>query len=350
MVWAVSGRLLRPDSGAVAQALEQVAVFASIAAAASAALAGLDGSRLGEFTVLTGVGVLLAVALFHVRLAKCWDVEWPVYVAQAAMLGAYFDYRHATPIPVPTDAAVLTLLGYLDLGLAEVMHRLGRNPYGRPTLYVSLVVPLIPLALALANGRFDEISVFLLFTTAAFYAVACHTRQWKSLGYASAAIFNALLWIAWSRVGWRLADHPQFFLVPVGLSTVLFAEVNRQELGRSSVNAIRGVGLILTYASLAMPVWQEQSFGSWLILLFLSLAGIFAGIGLRVQTFLWIGLVGFVLDVVYQLGRMGHEHALAKWGIMLALGILMILFVALNEKKRIVATMRQLYDQARQWE
>jgi hypothetical protein len=47
---------------------------------------------------------------------------------------------------------------------------------------------------------------------------------------------------------------------------------------------------------------------------------------------------------------MGTEYALARWGIMLLLGIFLILFVALNEKKRIVLTMRQFYEQARQWE
>ena len=74
------------------------------------------------------------------------------------------------------------------------------------------------------------------------------------------------------------------------------------------------------------------------------------GIGLRVQTFLWIGLVGFVLDVTYQLGKFGMENTLAKWGIMLALGIAMVIFVALNEKKRIVMTLRLYYESARQWE
>ena len=54
--------------------------------------------------------------------------------------------------------------------------------------------------------------------------------------------------------------------------------------------------------------------------------------------------------MLYQLGRMGSENALARWGIMLGLGIVLILFVALNEKKRIVAVMRQYYEQARQWE
>ena len=101
---------------------------------------------------------------------------------------------------------------------------------------------------------------------------------------------------------------------------------------------------------MAFSIWQFHSFGAWLTLLLLSLAGIFVGIGLRIQTFLWLGLVGFVLDVVYQVGRVSAENALARWGVMLSLGILLILFVALNEKKRIVATMRQYYDRARQWE
>ncbi|MHC5537261.1 hypothetical protein ACYOEI_03375 [Singulisphaera rosea] len=204
--------------------------------------------------------------------------------------------------------------------------------------------------LAAINGRFDEVNLFAFFATATFYGVAGYTQRWRSLGFASAVLFNALLWLFWSRVGWRFADHPQFFLIPVGFSAILFAEVNRRELDRSTVNTIRGLGLTLAYVSLAMPIWQFQSFGAWLTLLSFSLVGIFVGIGLRIQSFLWLGLVGFVLDVVYQLGRMGAEHVIAKWAIMLGLGILLILFVALNEKKRIVLTMREFYKEARQWE
>jgi hypothetical protein len=44
------------------------------------------------------------------------------------------------------------------------------------------------------------------------------------------------------------------------------------------------------------------------------------------------------------------EHALARWGVMLSLGVALILFVALNEKRRIVETMRKYYDEARTWE
>ena len=81
---------------------------------------------------------------------------------------------------------------------------------------------------------------------------------WRTLGYASAVLYNAFLWLLWGRLGWRLADHSQFYLVPVGLSAVLFAEVNRRSLGREAVNAIRGVGMTLVYASLAFPASAIQ--------------------------------------------------------------------------------------------
>ena len=82
----------------------------------------------------------------------------------------------------------------------------------------------------------------------------------------------------------------------------------------------------------------------------LSLAGILVGIALRVQSFLWLGLACFVADLAYQVGRIGLEDATARWAVMLALGVLLVLFVALNEKKQIVATARAYYDRARTWE
>ena len=44
------------------------------------------------------------------------------------------------------------------------------------------------------------------------------------------------------------------------------------------------------------------------------------------------------------------EHTLAKWAIMLALGLLLVLFVALNEKQRLLATISKYVETVRQWE
>jgi hypothetical protein len=331
-------------------------VVDGVASATSLVVAGLvlaigwPGTPSTPWVTFAGLGVLLAAALLQIALAPRWRVEWPVYVAQGLMVGAYLVFRRAFPMSGAADAAVLTLLGYLDLGIAESLERLDRaGYYTRPTRFASLVLPLLPLLQLLGAGSRDDVSLFYLAAAATFYATACGRLRWKSLGYAAAVFANAALWVLWSRMGWQLADHPQLYLVPVGLSAILFAEVNR-ELGRPAVNAIRSVGLVVIYASLAMPIWRFESFGAWLTLLLASLLGVFIGIGLRLQTFLWLGLTTFVLDVIYEMGRVSLDYAMAKWAIMLALGIALVLFVALNEKKRILGQMLEYYAHVRTWE
>jgi hypothetical protein len=333
-----------------AWAVEIIASASSLIAAATVLAAGTSTPALGGWWTTVGVAVILGAALLHIMLVPRWQAEWLVYPAQALMLAAYVDYRLAFPQSLAFDAIVFTLLGYLDLGIAEVLERLELKTYARPARLFSLVVPLLPLLQLVGGRHFDEIGLFHLMAAGTFYGIACGRLRWKTLGYAAAVLYNAALWVLWSRLGWTLSSHPQFFLVPVGLSTILFAEVNRLELGRANVNTIRTVGLTIVYLSLAVPIWQFESCGAWVTLLIGSLVGVFVGIGLRLQTFLWMGLTTFVLDVAYGMGRVSLDYALAKWAIMLALGIGLVLFVALNEKKQIVSSMWLYFDQARQWE
>lgn len=363
-LWAAAGLLRRlgpdpgePDArptlvpaGSVALAMEQAAFAAAIFAATATALSTQTAAPPGRAAALTAVAVLFGLCLFGIGLIVRWALDWLVYASQSALLAGYLYYRWAFPLPAQTDALVLTLFGYLDLGLAEGMYRVGLARFARPTRLFSLALPVLPLALTVGEGGLGGMRLFVLFSAATFYGVAGLSMRWKSLGYAAAVLYNGFLWLLWARFGWTVADHSQFYLIPVGLSAILFAEVNREPLGRQPVNTIRGLGLSVIYLSLAAPIWRTADFGPWLTLLLVSLVGIFVGIGLRIQVFLWLGLVSFVLDVVYQLGRMGLEHTVAKWAIMLALGLLLILFVALNEKKRIVVTMRDYFEDVRQWE
>jgi hypothetical protein len=339
-----------PFSARCAVALEQVAVLAALLAAVLILLTAPAARSLGYGWVLGAVGTLATLAVFYLLMARRWKAEWLVYASQGALLGAYLYHQHARPLPEEVNALLMVLFCFLDLGVSQVVERLRLTLYQRATLLFSLVMPLVPLSLALLQGHWNEAGVLLLFSTATFYGVACYETRWKGLGYAAAVLYDIALWTVWARIGWRLAEHPQLYMIPAGLTAILFAEANRRELDRQTLNAIRAIGSAVIYFSTALPMWQFQSFDAWLTLLLLSLLGIFAGIGLRVQAFLGLGLFCFVFDLLYQVGRLGIEHALAKWAIMLALGILLILFVALNEKKRILLTMREIYDQVRQWE
>ena len=329
--------------GRVASAMEWVAIAATFPTSVVPLVEGRGAEWVGAV-------VLFTLAVFYVAVAWRRVAEWPTYLAQAFLLLCYFRAR---PLVAPSgvaDAVVLSALAYLDLGISELMSRLRWSHFARPTLRFAMVLPLVPILQGVWEGRQDGLGLFVLLATAGFYALAAFRLRSKTPAYAAAVLFNAALWLTWNLLGWRATESPQFYLIPVGFTMILLGEVNRDEFGRSAVNALRNLGLMVIYASLAAPIWQSQSFGAWLTLLLLSLAGIFAGIGLRVQSFLWLGLTCFVLDVTYQLTRLGVDHVLARWGVMLGLGVALILFVALNEKKRIVATLRGYYDEARTWE
>jgi hypothetical protein len=334
----------------VALALEQDVLVGAVVAALLVVLSTLDVKAPGIAASWGAIASLVGLALLGLGLFVRWGMDWLAYAAQSAVVGSYLYYRWIFPLPRSTDAVVLTALGYLNFGLAEAIDRLGLARFARPMRWFSLALPLLPLALLMRALPSDDVQLSVLFTVATFYGVAGVALQWKGLGYTSGVVYNAFLWLLWGRFGWTLADHSQFFLIPVGLSTVLLAEFERPTLGRPAANSVRGLGLSLIYLSLAVPVWQFESLGAWVVLLLLSLAGVFVGIGVRVQVFLWMGLVVFVLDVVYQLGKVGLRHTLAKWSIMLTLGILLFFFVALNEKKRIVEKMRAFIHVARQWD
>jgi tetratricopeptide (TPR) repeat protein len=334
----------------LAEVLEGVALSAIGVGLAVAIAIATGATALGGVATYSGIGVFTTSAAMLAVYASHRSSEWPVYGAQVLLLGSYAYYRAANPVPTEVDALVVVFLGYLDFAFAELMQRLRLRLYTRPMLNGSLVLPVLPLFLAIWGPARAEAGLRILFLAATFYALACTLLGRKRLGYVAALLYNAFLWVLWAHAGWRLVEEPHFFLIPVGFSIILFAEVNRRDLGRLYVQAIRSLGLVIVYASLAYPVVQSQSFGAWVSLFLLSLLGVFVGIALRAQSFLWLGLAGFFLDVVYQLGRMGMENSLAKWGIMLALGISLVMFVAVNEKKRVVARMREYYKLVRQWD
>ncbi len=337
----------RRRGSVLSDVLESCAVAALAIAVAAVVVASLG--PVGATQAMADLVIMFAVASLCVVLAMRRHSLPLAFAAQAAILLGYAALRAGVAVPPSADSTAMLILAAIELGVAEVAGR-GRRLFALPALAAGLTLPLLSVGLSLRHGAIGDVPLFTLFAAGTFYAATCGRMRWRPLGYAAAVLYNAALWVLWSRLGWRMADEPQLFFVPVGFSTILFAEANRHALGREYVNAIRGLGLALIYLVLAVPIWQTSSLGAWAAMLLASLLAIFAGIGLRSQAFLWLGLAGFILDVVYQLGRVGMEHALAKWAIMLALGLALVLFVAINEKKQLIRTLRKYVEVAREWE
>ena len=171
--------------------------------------AGTNAAALGGWGTAVGVGVIMGAALLCVLLVPRWHAEWLVYLAQASVLLAYVDYRLAFPQSMAFDAIVLTLLGYLDLGIAEVLERLDAQDLrpARAVLFADAARPAAPaVGRPRRTGRDQPVSS--CWPRGHFTESPADRLRWKTLGYAAAVLYNAALWVLWSRLGWTAVDAP----------------------------------------------------------------------------------------------------------------------------------------------
>ena len=298
--------------------------------------------------------ISLGLILWHCTILTIIAVRWKstelAYLTQISAFLGFVVYRLDFPNPALGDVTVLLLFAAIELGISEVLDRFHQSLFAKPALYASTILPLIAIAISSLDGFTSDRMLFISCATASFYAILCGRTGLRIFGSASAVLYNAFLWIYWYRSGWELAESPQFYLIPVGITSILFSQAYRRELGNQSTNTIRGLGLSLIYVSLGAPILQDGSLVAWAVLLIASLTSIFLGIGLKSQVFLWLGLAGFILDISYQLGRYSLDNSIARWAIMLVIGIALLLFVAISEKKAWLSRIRTYIGKVRDWE
>ncbi len=89
-----------------------------------------------------------------------------------------------------------------------------------------------------------------------------------------------------------------------------------------------------------------------LISTIVSLLTIFAGLGLQIRAFLFVGTATFILTIFYQLIVLSFEYSFLKWVIGLILGILFIAIAANFERRReqIMMAWQNWLDQLNEWE
>ena len=129
------------------------------------------------------------------------------------------------------------------------------------------------------------------------------------------------------------------WVVPAALSVLAAGEMNRAALSAGRLRALRYGCLVAIYVSSTADIFLQGAAESpWLplVLAALSVAGVFAGVSLRVRSFLFLGTGFLGLAVVAMIwNAAANLHWTWLWyvaGIVLGLGI--IALFALFEKKR----------------
>lgn len=217
-----------------------------------------------------------------------------------------------------------------------------------PVRRSSLLLPLVPLLgvwlpfsrqLNIDWSDWQSYSL-ILFSGAALYAMHGWLKPSVKLHSIAGLLVLLSFWtLLHSRPSLRFLEHPQFWVVPPAIATLIFVEANRARLTGSVVTAARYIAILVAYISSTAEIILKAFEGQmWqpLLLLLLAVIGVLAGIALRIRPFLFCGSA-FV--VVALLGMVWHaQQAIDQvwpwWAFGILTGVSLIAMLGYFEKNR----------------
>jgi hypothetical protein len=332
--------------------------------------------------------VLIAVLLTAVLVGALWVAlnpqRDPIGLSERGRLGAVYGaevilallllhFRLNVPDFIPSFLGrnwplVLMTLGFVGVGLAELFHRRGLPVLAGPLRQTGLFLPLVPLAaflvrpLAALPARGDlgravpgfqplfryldllpshfGTHVLLWFLLAVLYTLVAVLRRSSIFALLAALAANFGLWVMYAHTeGLEFVLHPQIWLIPVGLIVLAAEHLNRPYLTEPQSQSVRYVGLLLIYLSSTADMFITGLGNSVVLpvaLAVLSVAGVLAGILLRVRAFLLMGVSFLFLVVFSQIWHAAVDRAQTWvwWASGIVLGAAILTLFALFEKRR----------------
>ena len=251
---------------------------------------------------------------------------------------------------------IVMAVAFAGSGLAELFHRRKLPVLAEPLGRTALLLPLLPalgfwLPIHAADAPlFGGAHPVLWLMVGLFYGFMAVSRRSPAL--AGLAIFTANigLWVTWHRQGWEFFDRPQLWLIPIALAALIAEHLDRGRLSAAERTSIRYLALSMIYVSSTFEFMQGVGQSVWLplVLIGLSVLGVLAGILLRVQSFLYLGVtflsVVIVRMIVYAAFEQGHIWVF--WSCCILLGLAILALFGLFEKRRndILAAVERLKD------
>ena len=309
----------------------------------------------------TGLALLYAVSSERdpLRLSLRGRTAY-VYAAELLALLVFIHVRTTMPKLLPIGVMekywtlIVMLVAFAGAGLAEFFQRRRLDVLSQPLVRTALVAPLVPLV-----GHWLIPAIYInaetvLLMVAAFYGLQAALRRSFALGALSVAAGNAALWLLWHRLRLDFLHHPQLWLIPVALVVLVAEYFNRERLGSQQSGAVRYFALTAIYVSSTADVFishvgRNLSMPLVLVLMGLSVAGVLAGILLRVRSFLYLGVTFLLVDlstVIYH-AAWDRGHMWVFWLSGIAAGAAIIALFAMFEKRR--NELRLAMDRFKQW-
>jgi hypothetical protein len=170
-------------------------------------------------------------------------------------------------------------------------------------------------------------------------------------GVLAAIAANGALWYLLSqRDGLELTQHPQLWLIPPALCALAAGYINRDRLSQEQSVALRYASAIVIYVSSTADIFiNVVAEAPWLpaVLAGLSILGVLAGIMLRVQSFLYLGIMFLIVALLTIIWHAAEQWTWLWWVTGIITGILILAVFGLIEKRR--DDVKRVVDELKHW-
>ncbi|MGB3533856.1 MAG: hypothetical protein WBA13_10110 [Microcoleaceae cyanobacterium] len=298
-----------------------------------------------------GTGVfLIRYAIMQGRVTED-ETEAETWVYFGILQTLYFIY-FTTPtawiniLLLPWMGAIISVIAYFLYFLPWQSWGWSVKPWRRAA--VILPVSLATVSLVLVPQTYETYSYISIVITVIFYLALARISQkirltYSALGLANLGIFRELL-------STEINLDLVWWVTPVALSCLYIAQIDpslKQPQKRQQRHWIRclATGLICG-AALFSYQWTGIIPGIF------SLVAIFAGLGLRIRAFLYIGTATFLINACNQLIILNSTYSFLKWVIGFIVGLCLIWIAANFETRReqILSLLQDKSTDFEQWE
>ncbi len=293
-----------------------------------------------------------------------------VYLAELLIVSLFVHIRFNVPelflgTMVRYWTFAVMALAFVGIGLAEYFERRSIPVLAAPLRRTGVLLPLIPLLAfwlkppaalaAFAEAQAPGLSPFLayleklpqhfdtyawLWTLAGLvYGLVALARNSFGWALVAALATNAALWSLLTHQGVPFLVHPQAWVIPFALIVLVSEHVNRRRLRAEASNGLRYLGVSMIYiASTADMFIAGVGNSVWLpvILAMICVAGVLAGIQLRVRAFLYLGVSFLALDVFAMIwhAAVDLEQTWVWYVSGIVLGVAILTLFAVFEKRK----------------
>ena len=247
---------------------------------------------------------------------------------------------------------IMMAICFGGVGVARVLETRELTVLGKPLFHTAAALPLI-VAIAVFRVHSEANLELVMMTVGLAYLMISYTHSSLLSGAAAIVFGNLALWMVLNRTDFSFIDHPQIWLIPPAISTLIASQLSRNRLPANQLAAIRYVCIATIYVSSTMEVFISgigENLWPPIVLTILSVIGIMSGIMFRVKSFLYFGSLFLLMSMISMVAH-AHQslgHVWPWWAFGIGLGIAILIMFGLFEKKK--NEMKAIAGSLKEWE